>query len=796
MVKLDVNKILIFDGAMGSLLQSEGMKAGELPESYNIKAPGVISKIHKAYLNAGADIILTNTFGAGKYKLQGSGLTVNEVVKSAVEIAKTAAKEVSKKTGEEKYVALDIGPLGGLLEPNGDITFEDAYEAFAEQIISGTNAGADLILIETMSDIYEAKAAILAAKENSNLPVICTMTFQKDGRTLTGTDPITMVNVLGSLGIDALGINCSLGPKEMLSILEEILKYSQIPVIVQPNAGLPKLLDGQTIYDVGAEEFSKYILKMVQMGVNMAGGCCGTTPDHICEMKRLLAGFIPRFKMSKKITAVSSSTTTEILDDKVRIIGERINPTGKKLFKQALINRDMDFILKEALNQKKAGAHILDVNVGLPEIDEKAVMIKAVKKIQSTVNIPLVIDSSRPDVLEAAARICNGRPIFNSVNGEDSVMEVIFPIAKKYGCLLIALTLDEKGIPKTARQRLQIAEKIINKAAEYGIDKEDIIVDCLVLTASAQQGEVQETIKALSLVKEKLNVKTTLGISNVSFGLPARGILNRTFLAMALTAGLNAPIINPLEEDMMNTIKSFNVLWNLDEDSREYISKFADYKPEKTVNNYKSKDLQKIIIDGIKDEAAALTSNLLNHKKPLEIVDEYLIPALDIVGEKYEKGDIFLPQLIQSAETVKRAFEVIKGNMLETGQIDSNMGKGKIVIATVKGDIHDIGKNIVKILLENYGFEVHDLGKDVSIDEIVEKVKKTDAPLVGLSALMTTTVRNMEETIKVLKEKCPGCKVMVGGAVLNKDYAQMIKADYYGADAREAVKLAQNFFAK
>lgn len=784
--KLDFSKIIIFDGAMGSLLQAEGLKPGELPESYNIHLPQVIANIHKSYLDAGADIIITNTFGASKYKLEGSGLKTDDVVRRAVEIAKSVSGE--------KLTALDIGPLGQLLEPLGELSFEDAYEAFKEQVVAGDSVGADLILIETMSDIYEAKAAVLAAKENSSLPVICTMTFQKDGRTLTGTDPLTMVNILQNLGVDALGINCSLGPKEMVNIVERILKHSRIPVIVQPNAGLPRLEKGQTVYDVGPLEFGQYILKMAEVGVTIVGGCCGTTPEHIKEIKRLLTDFTPITIKAKKSTAASSGTSTAIIGEGIKIIGERINPTGKKLFKEALQNNDVEYILKEALNQKEAGAHILDVNVGLPEIDEKAFMIKTIKEIQKTVNLPLMIDSSSPEVLEAAARIYNGRAILNSVNGKEKVMESVFPIVKKYGCIAIALTLDEKGIPETAEERVKIAEKIIKKAKEYGIEKEDIIVDCLVLTASAQQKEVKETIEAVTLVKERLGVKTTLGISNVSFGFPARTLLNRTFLDMALTAGLDAPIINPLEEDMMNAIRAFNVLWNYDKNGKNFIEGFSGLKPGIVFEVRKSNgDLKKIIIDGAREESARVTKKLLNYRKPLEIIDEYLIPALDTVGERYEKGDIFLPQLIQSAETVKRAFEVLKENM--KGESDDAV-KGKIVIATVKGDIHDIGKNIVKILLENYGFDIYDLGKDVSIEEIVEKTIEERAPLVGLSALMTTTVRNMEETIKALRKSCPQCKVMVGGAVLNENYAKMIDADYYAKDAREAVKIAQGFFNK
>jgi 5-methyltetrahydrofolate--homocysteine methyltransferase len=784
---LKADGFLVFDGSMGTLLQAYGLKAGELPESYNIKSPDIISDIHKAYIAAGADVIITNTFGAGRYKLKGTGLSVDEVIKSALKIAREAAGE--------KLVAQDIGPIGQLMEPYGTLSFQDAYDTFKEQIIAGASSGADLILIETMSDIYEAKAAILAAKENSHLPVICTMTFQADGRTLTGSDPITMVNIISNLGVDALGINCSLGPKEMVPVLSQILKYSAVPVIVQPNAGLPTIVNGKTVFNVSPEAFGQYMADMAAMGASMLGGCCGTTPDHIRALKKAIAGKIPKRPEAEKFTAVSSATTTVILGEGVRIIGERINPTGKKKLKEALINDDMDYLLREAVSQRDAGAHILDVNVGLPEIDEEAIMVKAVSELQSIVNLPLQIDSVRPDVIEAAARICSGRPIINSVNGEAKVMEAIFPIVKKYGCLAVALTLDEKGIPEKAEDRLKIAERIVRKAEEYGISRESIIVDCLVLTASAQQKEVRETIRAVALIKEKLALKTTLGVSNVSFGLPERELLNSTFLAMALTAGLDAPIMNPMSKAMVNTIKAYNVLWNTDKEAREYI-KSCSSSDDKPVAKEKeeSRDLKKIIIDGMKQEAAPMVKQLLKEIEGIEIVDNYLIPALDIVGQKYESGEIFLPQLIQAAETVKKAFEVIKENMLQnSGELES-VYKGKIVIATVKGDIHDIGKNIVKILLENYGFQVYDLGKDVQIQRIVEKVIEEKADLVGLSALMTTTVKSMEDTIIALSENCPDCKVIVGGAVLNGDYAKMIGADYYARDAREAVQIVRKHY--
>ncbi len=781
----DAGKFLIFDGGMGTMLQAGGLKAGEIPESYNIEKPELIRSIHKAYVEAGADVITTNTFGANRYKLMDSGLSVGEVVDSGVRVAKEAAGG--------KLVALDIGPVGQLMEPYGTLSFQDAYDAFREQVIAGSAAGADMILIETMSDIYEAKAAILAAKENSTLPVICTMTFQADGRTLTGTDPMTMVNIISGLGVDALGLNCSLGPKDMLPLLEEVLKYSPIPVIIQPNAGLPIIKGDKTLYDIGPKQFGRYMSDMARMGAVILGGCCGTTPEHIGEVKEAIAGIIPAPPAVSRLSAVSSSTTTVILGKGISIIGERINPTGKKMLKEALRKGDMDYLLREAVGQRDAGAHILDVNVGLPEIDERSMMVKAVKEIQGIVNLPLQIDSVRPEVIEAAARVCSGRPIINSVNGEDKVMDAIFPIAKKYGCLMVALTLDEKGIPKKAEERLEIAERIIKRAQDYGISKEAIIVDCLVLTASAQQQEVWETIKAVALVKEKLGVVTTLGVSNVSFGLPDRELLNRTFLTMALTAGLDAPILNPMSEAMMKTTAAYSVLRNIDKEAGEYIrSCSADDKPA-AKEEKGSRDLKKIIIDGMKEEAAPMVKHLLKEMDGMRIVDDYLIPALDAVGQRYESGELFLPQLIQAAETVKRAFDAIKEHMIQNTGAEAAY-KGEIVLATVKGDIHDIGKNIVKVLLENYGFVVHDLGRDVGIEAVIDAVKREKVALVGLSALMTTTVKTMEDTIKALRAHCPECKVIVGGAVLNQSYADMIGADYYGRDAREAVKIVRKHY--
>ncbi|MDD4570414.1 MAG: dihydropteroate synthase [Tepidanaerobacteraceae bacterium] len=625
--------------------------------------------------------------------------------------------------------------------------------------------------------------------------MICTMTFQQDGRTLTGTDPLTMVNIVQGLGVKALGLNCSLGPKEILPLIAEILKYSKVPVMAQPNAGLPKVVDGKTVFDIEPQVFANYAKIMAEKGVTILGGCCGTNSNHIKALKRKLADLKPVQRKVEKITAVSSASETTIIGKGISIVGERINPTGKKNLKKALRNNDTEYILHEAVKQRDAGVHILNVNVGLPDIHEKAVMVNVIKEIQSIVNLPLQIDSSIGDVIEAAVRIYNGKPLINSVNGKQKVMEEIFPIAKKYGACVVCLTLDEGGIPAKAEERLKIAKKIVQKAAEFGIDREDLIIDCLVLTASAQQDQVIETIKALTMVKEKLDVKTTLGISNISYGLPKRELLNRTFLAAALKAGLDAPILNPLDEEMTGIINAFNVLWGNDKNAANYIATYGGLKKKPALTEPSKPNLEKMIINGIKEEAASMTKVMLKKLCPANIVDTYLIPSLDIVGRKYEEGEIFLPQLIQSAETVKEAFKVIKNHLAENKDKNMDIIKGKIVLATVRGDIHDIGKNIVKILLENYGFEVIDLGKDVPEEEIVRRVKEDKVALVGLSALMTTTVKSMENTIRVLREEVVDCKIMVGGAVLDDKYAQKIGADYYGKDARESVRIAQEFFS-
>lgn len=787
MSKIDFSHFILFDGAMGTMLQTRGLQPGELPESYNLLQPHLIEQIQRAYADAGADIITTNTFGANRFKLGRGGYSVEEIVAAAIRIARRAAPD--------KLVALDIGPSGQLMQPYGTLSLAEAYDIFAEQVIAGSSAGADLILIETMSDIYEAKAAVLAAKENSNLPLLVTVSFQADGRTLTGTDPLTMVNILQGLGVDALGINCSLGPKEMLPVVEEIVKYSRVPVMAQPNAGMPKVVEGQTVFDIGPEEFASYARIMAELGVTILGGCCGTNPGHIKAIRAKLTTLKPAQPDIEKLTAVSSSTGTVVLGPGINVIGERINPTGKKQLKEAIERGDIDYIVHQAIDQRDAGAQILDVNVGLPAIDEKEVMVKAIREIQTVVNTPLQIDSARADVIEAAARIYNGKPLINSVSGKREEMETLFPIVKKYGAAVIGLTLDENGIPPTAEGRLQIASNIVDTACRYGIPKEDVIIDCLVLTASAQQSQVQETIKAVTLVKEKLGVKTTLGVSNVSFGLPQRRLLNRTFLALALQAGLDAPIIDPLDEDMMATVRAFNVLKNYDRDATVYIAAYSGVKESPIpVIDQADLDLNQIIINGRKEKAAAKTADLLKQLEPLAIVDQYLIPALDDVGQRYEQGEIFLPQLIQAAETVKSAFTVIRQQLQASQGTCAAVDKGKILLATVRGDIHDIGKNIVKVLLENYGFEVVDLGKDVPEQDVVRQVKQHNIRLVGLSALMTTTVRSMENTIRALRAEGLDCQVMVGGAVLNEEYAQLIGADYFGRDAREAVKIAQQVF--
>lgn len=778
-------EILFFDGAMGTMLQKSGLLAGEIPETYNILHPNKITEIHQKYIKAGADIITTNTFGANEYKLKDTNFTVEEIIESAVNIA--------KKSGDGKYVALDVGPIGQLLEPMGILSFEEAYNIFKRQIVVGYKAGCDLILIETMSDVYEAKAAVLAAKENTDLPVVCTMTFGEDGRTLSGTDPLTMVTILESLGVDALGVNCSFGPTEIKNIIREICKYAHLPIMVQPNAGLPHIQDGKLTYSLGPEEFAISMKNIAQMGASILGGCCGTDERYIEETMKLIKGMKVVENNTPKITTLCSSSKTIIIDEGAKVASDRINPTGKKDFKEALENGDIDFLLNQVVKQKDSGVDFIDINLGLPGIDEKEIMVKAIKEIQAIINTPLQIDSSDSQVIEAAVRVYNGKPIINSVNGRKEVMEKIFPIVKKYGACVIGLTLDENGVPSTAEERFAIAERIVNKAQEYGIPKENILIDSLVLTVSAQQKEAIETLKTVRLVKERLRVKTLLGITNISFGLPNRRLLDRTYLSMALAMGVDAVIINPMDREAMNTVYAYRVIAGDDIGGGDYVEKIVTYKEKyKPQSQVEDKSLKHMVIAGLKEETVNATRELLKFRNSLEIIEGYLIPALDEVGKKYEEGEIFLPQLIQSAETVKGAFNVIKKSIKEQGK--QEVYKGEIILATVQGDIHDIGKNIVKLLLENYGFKVIDLGKDVPVKKVVEEAKARGTKLVGLSALMTTTVKSMEETIKALKDNGLDVEVFVGGAVLNSDYAKNIGANYYAKDARESVKIAQEIF--
>jgi 5-methyltetrahydrofolate--homocysteine methyltransferase len=779
---------VIFDGAMGTMLQNTGLKTGELPEVLNIRNKGMIVDIHKKYLDAGAMVVTTNTFGANELKLKNSGVTVEDVVNAAVMNAKEAVGS------GEGYVALDIGPIGELLKPMGTLSFDRAYEIFKRQVVQGVKSGADLILIETMTDLYESKAAILAAKENSDLPVFFTMSFEESGRTFTGCSAEAMVITARGLGVDALGVNCSLGPIEMKPLINKILEISDVPVMIQPNAGIPCVCNGHTEYRVTPEQFAESMKEFAEKGARVLGGCCGTTDRHITLLSETLKTM--KVKKTDKTFASCICTPTKVVKvDEVRIIGERINPTGKRLFKEAIKKGDLDYIMREAIAQVEAGAEILDVNVGLPEIDEEEMMVRVIEELQSIIDTPLQIDSNNPKVIEKALRIYNGKAIVNSVNGEDEILDRVLPVIKKYGAAVVGLTLDDQGIPATAAGRFEIAEKIVKKAEGYGIDRSDVYIDCLTLTAAAQQKEVRETVKALEMVKEKLGVKTVLGVSNVSFGLPNRGLLNRTFLTAALAAGLDLPIINPLDKGMTDVINAFKVLWFQDENCERYVDMYKSSEgetPKNVVDKKSSQGLFEIIEKGLKEEAPEATEKLLERFEPLDIINGYIIPALDSVGDKYEKGDIFLPQLIQSAETVRSAFTVIKKKIVATSAADVN--KGRIVLATVKGDVHDIGKNIVKVLLESYGFEVIDLGKDVPKEAILREVLEKDVKLVGLSALMTTTVCNMEETINHLKGSCPDCKVMVGGAVLNESYAESIGADFFGKDAKESVNIANKFF--
>lgn len=767
--------IRFFDGSMGTMLQSAGLGAGEQPELWNLTHPERVLEIHRAYAAAGSEFITTNTFGANELKTA----EPEEVIRAGVRLAKSAGKKV----------ALDIGPTGKLLKPMGELDFERAVEIFARMIRAGRD-GSDIVLIETMSDAYELKAAVLAAKENCDLPVFATMIFDEKGRLLTGADVKTAAALLEGLGVDAIGFNCGLGPAETLPLLEELRRCTSLPIIVQPNAGLPESVNGKTVFNVAPDEFAGYMKKAAQLGVSYLGGCCGTTPEHIKEMISACAGIPAAVPEKKSATVVTSYSRAVEIGKTPVIIGERINPTGKKLFKEALRRNDIEHIIKEGLRQTDAGAHILDVNVGLPEIDEAAMMVQAVKSLQSVTPAPLQIDTSDPAVLERALRIYNGKPLINSVNGGEKSMGAVFPLAKKYGGAVVCLCLDDSGIPETAEGRIEIAKRIIKTAAEYGIDKRELIFDALTMTVSTNANAAAETLRAVKMLRG-LGVCTVLGVSNISFGLPNRDVINASFFTMALQSGLSAGIINPLSQAMTDAYRAFCALSGSDENCAGYIAyaSAAGQKSEKAEQGETT--LHAAIVSGVKEDAARCAGQLLKELSPMEVIDAHIIPALDEVGAGFESGRLFLPQLLMSADSAGAAFDVIRAEMEKSG-VERERG-GKVILATVHGDIHDIGKNIVKALLVNYGFEVTDLGRDVPEEEVVRAVKESGAGFVGLSALMTTTVPAMERTIKLLREST-NAYIVVGGAVLTKAYADMIGADLYCRDAMDTVRAAQAFY--
>lgn len=780
-------EFVLLDGAMGTLIQNSGVKFDSVPETLNITHPELIESFHRAYADAGSDIVYANTFGANGYKLKESGYSVEEIIKSGIENAKKAVQ------GTSCLVALDIGPIGQLLEPAGSLGFDSAYEYFKEQIIAGREA--DVIVFETMTDLYELKAAVLAAKENCDKPVIATMTFERNGRTFTGVSPASMAVTLTGLGVDAVGVNCSLGPDELEEVVSEISKYTDLPLVIKANAGLPD--PNSNKYDIMPDKFASCVSDLLRYGVKLIGGCCGTTPEYIAEIKKMLAdkSCQPQ-KKSVDTTVCSASTVVEI--NGPRIIGERINPTGKKLFKQALVDNNIDYILTQAMTQVNGGAEILDVNVGHPEIDEKKMMVRVIKAIQSVCDVPLQIDSTKPDVLEAGLRCYNGKPIVNSVNGEEESLSTVLPLVKKYGASVVGLTLDENGIPKTAEGRFEIAKRIVSRAEKLGIDRRDVYIDCLTLTVSAEQDACRETLEALHRVKTELGCKTCLGVSNISFGLPNRELVNRTFLTMALEEGLDLPIINPNVESMTGAVRAYRVLSGIDKNSAEFINAYNNIaSAAATAPKNTEVDIFTAVYNGLKSEGAAVTKRLLNTTDAMQIVNEMLIPALDRVGEDFEKNKIFLPQLIQSANAAQECFEVIKNHISQTS--GAPVSKGKIILATVKGDIHDIGKNIVKVLLDNYGYTVVDLGRDVDPQLVVDTAVEQNIKMIGLSALMTTTLKSMENTIKLIRQTkelqnpdgTSKCVVFVGGAVLTEDYAMKIGADYYCKDAKESVDTAK-----
>ena len=781
-------ELLFFDGAMGTALQDKGLTAGELPELWNITQEEVIFGIHEAYLKSGCDILKTNTFGANRLKLQDTEYTVSQIISAAIKIAKKAVQENS----DEAYVAFDLGPTGKLLAPFGDLDFEAAYEIFSEMVIAGTKSGADIILIETMSDLYEIKAALLAAKENSNLPVIVTFTLDDAGKLLTGGDILTAVCLIESLGADALGLNCGLGPNQMKKLLPELTRYCSLPIAINPNAGVPTILNGKTVFDVDPDRFAGDMAELAAGGAHVIGGCCGTTPAHIAKMIQKCRGIVVKPPIIKSFTAVSSYSKTVVFGDGTVIIGERLNPTGKPRMKQALRENDMEYLYNEGLEQINNGATILDVNVGLPGIDEPAVLQSAVTGLQSITGTPLQIDTADTKAMERALRLYNGKPLLNSVCGKEESLHTVLPLVKKYGAAVVGLTLDENGIPETAQGRIEIAEKIIKAAERYGIHKKDIIIDTLTMTISTGQKNAKTTLDAMDYIRNSLGVHTVLGVSNVSFGLPEREHINASFFTQAMSRGLSAGIVNPLSSAMMNAYYACQALNGVDINCSRYVEKFALKSSPSIKKPVTEMSLFGAIVSGLREKAGVYAHDLVQEISPLEVINRHLVPALDEVGRGFEQNLVFLPQLLMSAEAAKAAFESIKLHMLRQGGVQEK--KGKIILATVKGDIHDIGKNIIKVLLENYNFNVIDLGKNVEPTLIAETALKEKVTLIGLSALMTTTVVNMEETIRILREMVPGCKVMVGGAVLTQEYADKIGADFYSKDAMGSVHYAEKVF--
>ena len=790
--------ILYLDGGTGSILQSLGLKPGELPEVWNIERANDIVNVARQYYEAGSNVVYTNTFGANSLKYDGKDgrYSVEEIVNAAVNNTRRALNE-AKGDKSDRYVALDIGPLGKMLSPLGDLPFEEAVEIFANTVRAGVKAGADLIAIETMNDSYETKAAVLAAKENSDLPVIVTNVYDEEAKLMTGACPESMVAMLEGLGVDALGANCSLGPKQMIPIAKRLYEATSLPLIMKPNAGLPKSVDGKTVFDVDAKEFSDIMTELVSLGARILGGCCGTTPEYIKETVKATKNLPICDIIYRNLTVVSSSQEAVYFDKKTIVIGERINPTGKKLFKEALRNHDIGYVLNEGIKQKENGAHVLDVNVGLPEIDEPALLTECVEELQSVISLPLQIDTTNVNAMESALRVYNGKAMINSVNGKEEVMNEIFPLAKKYGGLVVCLTLDEDGIPDTAERRIEIAEKIINRAKDFGIDKKDLIFDPLAMAISSDSSQALVTLDAVKMLTDKLHVKTSLGVSNVSFGLPNREFITASFFTMAMQNGLSGAIMNPFSVEMMKAYYGFNALSMLDDNCAEYIDFAGSIEQNTGVLNKTDKSgivsdengLKEAIIKGLKEEAAVLCKKALETADGLTLINEEIVPALDVVGVGFEKKTMFLPQLLMSAEAAKAAFDEVNKTISA-----SEANKETVILATVKGDIHDIGKNIVKVIMENYGYKVIDLGKDVPPETIANCAIENNIRLVGLSALMTTTVPAMEETIKLISKLKPDCKVVVGGAVLTQEYADMIHADKYAKNAMETVRYAEELF--